>query len=101
MLLSSYSTAKCIENSANSDLGESHNLAQTLCPFIKANKANYTVSCAKSLNDTVHVHVRNTYHCLGFVILTDVRTPMEGVLSSTILLRGFLNLLSLLYASVV
>jgi len=42
-LLSSYCTAKRIENSADSDLGESHNLAQKVCPFIKANKANYSV----------------------------------------------------------
>jgi len=28
-----------------------------------------------------------TYHCLGFVTPTDVRTSMEGVLSTTTLLR--------------
>jgi len=62
-LLSSYCTAKRIENSANSDLGESHNLAQKVCPFIKANKANYSVLCANSLNDTVHVYLSVSRLC--------------------------------------
>jgi len=62
-LLSSYCTTKRIENCANSDLGESHNLAQKVCPFIKVNKANYSVLCANSLNDTVHVYLSVSKIC--------------------------------------